>query len=142
MDKDEDGIPDHLDQEINTDKEIAQIDSSGVGIADSLIAKAAEDSIVTLREELCQFYPSMCQGDESDITFQLLNAGKADKSLISSKAETSKKPIEDILKICDLDGNGKISSKEIYQSIDNYFDGKVDIALGDIHKLIDYYFEQ
>ncbi len=142
LDKDEDGIPDHLDQEINTDKEVAQIDSSGVGIADSLVAKAAADTIVTLREELCQFYPSMCQGDESDIIFQLLNSGKADKSLISSKVESSKKPIEEIVKLCDLDGNGRVSSKEIYQSIDNYFDGKVDLVLGDIHKLIDYYFEQ
>lgn len=142
LDKDEDGIPDHLDQEVNTDKEVAQIDSSGVGIADSLVAKAAADTVVTLREELCQFYPSMCQGDESDIIFQLLNSGKADKSLISSKVESSKKPIEDIVKLCDLDGNGKVSSKEIYQSIDNYFDGKVDLVLGDIHKLIDYYFEQ
>ena len=142
QDKDEDGIPDHLDQEINTDKEIAKIDSNGVGIADSLVAKEASDTIVTLREELCQFYPSMCQGDESDIIFQLLNSGKADRSLISSKVESSKKPIEEIIKLCDIDGNGKVSSKEIYQSIDNYFDGKVDLVLGDIHKLIDYYFEQ
>lgn len=142
QDKDEDGIPDHLDQEVDTDKAIAEIDSNGVGIADSLVAKEAADTVVTLREELCQFYPSMCQGDESDIVFQLLNVGKADKSLISSKVESSKKPIEEIMKICDIDGNGKVSSKEIYQSIDNYFDGKVDLVLGDIHKLIDYYFEQ
>jgi hypothetical protein len=84
----------------------------------------------------------MCQGDESDIEFQLLNVGKADKSLISSRVEPSKKSIEEIIKLCDINGNGRITSKEIYESIDNYFDGKVDLALGDIHKLIDYFFEQ
>ena len=97
---------------------------------------------MTLRDELCQFYPSMCQGEESDIEFQLLNAGKADKSLITSRVEPSKKSIEEIKKLCDINGNGRITSKEIYESIDNYFDGKIDLALGDIHKLIDYFFEQ
>ena len=42
----------------------------------------------------------------------------------------------------DLNGDGEINSKEIYQSIDNYFDGKLDLRLGDLHKLIDYYFDQ
>ena len=36
----------------------------------------------------------------------------------------------------------KISAKEIYETIDLYFDGKLNITLGDIHKLIDYFFEQ
>ena len=141
-DNDEDGIPDHLDYEINTNDTVAQIDSNGVAIPDSIVALKALDSIVTLREELCLFYPSMCQGDETDIKFGILNNGYADRSLITARAERSKKPIEDILKVCDTNGDGKITSKEIYESIDNYFDGKIDIELGDIHKLIDYYFEQ
>lgn len=142
-DKDKDGIPDHMDDEIDTDKDAAQIDSNGVAIADSTIAREALDSNnVTLREELCMYYPSMCQGDESDIKFGILNNGRADKALISARAEKSKKPIEEIIKACDGNGDGKITSKEIYESIDNYFDGKIPLELGDIHKLIDFYFEQ
>ena len=142
-DKDKDGIPDHMDDEINTDKNAAQIDTNGVAISDSTIAREALDSLnFTLREELCIYYPSMCQGDESDIKHGILNNGRADKSLISARAEKSKKPIEDILKICDTNADGKITSEEIYESIDNYFDGKVPLELGDIHKLIDFYFEQ
>ncbi|MAW66055.1 MAG: hypothetical protein CMD18_07670 [Flavobacteriales bacterium] len=141
-DNDEDGIPDHLDYEDNTNDTVAQIDSNGVAIPDSIFAIRVLDSIVTLRQELCLFYPSMCQGDETDIKFSILNNGYADRSLISARAERSKKPIEDIIKICDNNKDGKITSKEIYESIDNYFDGKIDIELGDIHKLIDYYFEQ
>lgn len=142
IDKDNDGIPDHLDKEVDTKDEIAKIDSNGIGVADSLVAKEALDTVVTLREELCLYYPSMCQGDESDIEFQILNSGKADKALLSSRVEPSKKPIEEINKVCDINGDGKVTSKEIYESIDNYFDGKVDLELGDIHKLIDFYFEQ
>lgn len=142
LDEDNDGIPNHLDQEIDTKAEIAAIDTNGVGIPDSIVAIQAADTVVTLREELCEFYPSMCQGDETDIEFQLINVGKADRSLLSSKVEPSKKPIEEIKKLCDLNADGKVSSKEIYESIDAYFDGKLDMDLGDIHKLIDYYFEQ
>ena len=141
-DNDEDGIPDHLDYEDDTHDTIAQIDSNGVAVHDSIVAMNALDSVVTLREELCLFYPSMCQGDESDIKFGILNNGYADRSLITARAERSKKPIEEIKKVCDTNKDGKITSKEIYESIDNYFDGKIDIELGDIHKLIDYYFEQ
>ena len=141
-DRDQDGIPDHLDYEDDTNDTIAQIDSNGVTVPDSIIAIKALDSIVTLREELCLFYPSMCQGDETDIKFGILNNGYADRSLITARAERSKKPIEEIKIVCDINKDGKITSKEIYESIDNYFDGKIDIELGDIHKLIDYYFEQ
>lgn len=142
LDDDHDGIPNHLDQDNKTKKSALEVDTNGVAVPDSLIAREAIDTVVTLRDELCQFYPSMCQGEESDIEFQLLNVGKADKSLISSRVEPSKKSIEEIIKLCDINGNGRITSKEIYESIDNYFDGKVDLALGDIHKLIDYFFEQ
>lgn len=141
-DNDEDGIPDHLDYEDNTKDTVAQIDSNGVAIPDSIFAIQVKDSIVTLRQELCLFYPSMCQGDETDIKFSILNNGYADRSLITARAERSEKPIEDIIKVCDTNKDNKITSKEIYESIDNYFEGKIDIELGDIHKLVDYYFEQ
>ena len=141
-DNDEDGIPDHLDYENNTNDTVAQIDSNGVAVPDSIFTIKVLDSIVTLRQELCLFYPSMCQGDETDIKFSILNNGYADRSLITARAERSKKPIEEIKKVCDTNKDGRITSKEIYESIDNYFDGKIDIELGDIHKLIDYYFEQ
>jgi hypothetical protein len=141
-DSDLDGIPDHLDDENNTNDTIAQIDTNGVSIPDSIVSIQALDSIVTLRQELCMFYPSMCQGDETDIKFSILNNGFADRSLIGARAERSKKSIEEIKKFCDTDKDDKITSKEIYESIDNYFDGKIDIELGDIHKLVDYYFEQ
>jgi hypothetical protein len=141
-DSDGDGIPDYLDDEIKTKDEIAKIDSNGVGISDSLVAKDALDTTnFTLRQELCQYYPSMCQGDETDVDYQIYNTGKADKKLINVKVTPSKRPIEEIKRIADINGDGSISSKEIYQTIDDYFDGKIDLKLGDIHKLIDHYFD-
>lgn len=142
LDKDNDGVADNKDKETDTKAEVLQIDSNGVGVADSIVALEALDTVVTLREELCAFYPSMCQGDESDIEFQLLNRGKADKSLLNSKVEISKRPIEEIKTEADINKDGRISAKEIYENIDKYFDGEVDLTLGDIHKLIDYFFEQ
>ena len=141
IDKDSDGVTDDKDKE-ETKETALKIDSSGVTISDSIVALEALDTVVTLREELCAYYPSICQGDESDITFQLLNRGKADKKLLNAKAEISKKKIEEILIYADINKDGEIYSKEIYETIDLFFDGKVDMTLGDIHKLIDYFFEQ
>lgn len=142
IDKDNDGIHDDKDKEDETKETALKIDSSGVTIPDSIVALEALDTIVTLREELCEYYPSICQGDESDIIFQLLNRGKADKKLLNAKAEISKKTIKEILIYADLNKDKKIDPKEIYETIDLFFDGKVDMTLGDIHKLIDYFFEQ
>jgi hypothetical protein len=142
VDNDNDGISDDKDSENNTEKTALKIDSIGVGIPDSIVALEALDTIVTLRKELCAYYPSICQGDETDIIFQLLNRGKADKSLLNAKVEISKRPIEEIKVQADINKDGKIHAKEIYETIDLFFDGKVDITLGDIHKLIDYFFEQ
>tara|TARA_B110000211_G_C14078483_1_gene553303 strand:- start:511 stop:1878 length:1368 start_codon:yes stop_codon:yes gene_type:complete len=142
VDKDNDGISDDKDDEDDTNETALKIDSSGVAIPDSIVAKEALDTVVTLREELCAYYPSICQGDETDIIFQLLNSGKADKNLLSAKVEISKRPIEEIMIQSDLNKDGKIHAKEIYETIDLFFDGKVDLTLGDIHKLIDYFFEQ
>ena len=141
IDKDKDGVPDYKDKE-ETKETALKIDSSGVTIPDSIVALEAMDTVVTLRDELCAYYPSICQGDESDITFQLLNRGKADKKLLNAKAEISKKTIEEILIYADLNKDGNINPKEIYETIDLFFDGKVDMTLGDIHKLIDHFFEQ
>ena len=141
IDKDNDGVTDDKDKE-ETKETALKIDSNGVTISDSIVALEALDTIVTLREELCAYYPSICQGDESDITFQLLNRGKADKKLLNAKAEISKKTIEEILTYADINKDGEIYAKEIYETIDMFFDGKVDMTLGDIHKLIDYFFEQ
>ena len=141
-DKDNDGISDDKDQDSDTEKTALKIDSSGVAIPDSIVAKEALDTIVSIREELCAYYPSICQGDETDIIYQLLNSGKADKSLLSAKVEVSKRPIDEIKVQADINKDGKIHAKEIYETIDLFFDGKVDLTLGDIHKLIDYFFEQ
>lgn len=141
IDKDNDGVTDDKDKE-ETKETALKIDSSGVTISDSIVALEALDTVVTLREELCAYYPSICQGDESDITFQLLNRGKADKKLLNAKAEISKKTIDEILIYADINKDGEIYAKEIYETIDLFFDGKVDMTLGDIHKLIDYFFEQ
>ena len=127
---------------MKTKETALKIDSSGVTIPDSIVALEAMDTVVTLRDELCAYYPSICQGDESDITFQLLNRGKADKKLLNAKAEISKKTIEEILIYADLNKDGNINPKEIYETIDLFFDGKVNMTLGDIHKLIDHFFEQ
>ena len=80
---------------------------------------------------------------EDDETTQFIDKGMlAQVGLIPQFANNGNEAIEEIKKLCDINGNGRITSKEIYESIDNYFDGKIDLALGDIHKLIDYFFEQ
>jgi hypothetical protein len=46
------------------------------------------------------------------------------------------------LKEADGNGNGLISSQEISDAINGFFDGSNNFTVGKLHELIDYFFEQ
>ena len=138
IDSDKDGVPDYKDEEIQS-KSGAKVDELGKAIADSLLTNEASDTLVTLRSELCEFYPSMCKYSELDAQYQILNTGSADNITINSKG---KLPIEEVVELSDQNKNGKIEVKEIYNTIDLFFMGESKMQMHDIHQLIDYFFSQ
>jgi hypothetical protein len=138
-DKDKDGVPDYLDQEIES-PEGAYVNEEGVHIPDSLrAASLGKDTLATLREELCAFYPSMCNNTELEVEYQILNTGSAE-NLELNKQEGM--PIKEVVQMADENKNGKVETKEIYQLIDKFFSGETKLQMIDLHHLVDYYFEQ
>ena len=138
-DKDKDGVPDYKDKELES-PEGSYVDAEGISIPDSVRAEDfAKDTIATLREELCEFYPSMCNNTELEVEYQILNTGSAD-NLELNKEEGL--PIEEVVKMADENKNGKVETKEIYQLIDKFFTGETKLQMIDLHHLVDYYFEQ
>lgn len=138
IDTDKDGVPDYKDEEIESAKD-ATVDENGKAIPDSLVKNASEDTLVTLRSQLCEFYPSMCNFSDSDVQYQILNTGSADNIKISSENDM---PIEEIVKLADNNKNGKIDVKEIYDSIDLFLTGESKMQMNDVHRLVDYFFSQ
>lgn len=138
-DKDNDGVPDYKDEEIES-PEGAFVNESGVQIPDSVRAtQLAKDTIATLREEMCEFYPSMCNTTEDEIEYQVLNTGSAENIKIK---KTEGMPIEEVVKLADTDKDGVVKTKEIYELIDKFFSGETELQMIDLHHLVDYYFEQ
>jgi Ca2+-binding EF-hand superfamily protein len=47
-----------------------------------------------------------------------------------------------ILQTFDFDRDGRISVVEVYEAIDRFFDGELDVSALRLSELIDYFFEQ
>jgi len=123
LDKDEDGIPDILDKEESTPKDIFYVDANGVGkTEDDLLNSAVNDSIAVTSEEAKKYYSSM--------------------SGASKKFESFYVEIPERFKIFDLDKDSYISSEELTKAIDMFFDFDTNLTINDMYMLNDFFFEQ
>ncbi len=134
LDKDGDGVADYLDKEPDT-KKGAIVDEEGRELTDELLAEriAAKNKITEERKQ--SFSEDASQSKLDEISAQIENAAKANKT-----TNTSNIPLD--LQEGDLDGNGIISSKEISAAIDGFFEGSNNFTVRKLHELIDYFFEQ
>ena len=132
VDTDGDGIPDFKDKEPNSVKG-ATVDANGVTITDQAIPKkTGADSLATDRNQLFKQNPSLAylKGVESQIKQERKsNPGK-------------KTSIPENLKIADKNKDGLITTNEITDAIDAFFDGNTALSIDKINSLIDYFFEQ
>lgn len=133
VDTDNDGIPDFKDKEPNSLKG-ATVDEFGVTITDQAIAakQSKMDSLATDRSQVYKQNPSLAylKGVESKIKEERkTNPGK-----------TTAIPAS--LKIADKNKDGLITTNEITEAIDSFFDGNPALSIDKINSLIDYFFEQ
>lgn len=133
LDADEDGIPDSKDKEPNSAKG-ALVDATGVTLTDKDIAEktAKRDSAATERSQIFNQNPS-------------LSYLKKVESQVKEERKTNpqkKTIIPDRLKFADKNKDGLITTNEITDTIDAFFDGNPQITIDKINALIDYFFEQ
>lgn len=122
LDSDGDGVPDYMDEEPNT-PEGNYVDDKGRTIKYEDF-KSGNSHMEIKRTN---FY----EGKENDNSLDE----------IKSKIPASK-PIPTEFKGIDEDNDGYISSQEVTKAIDDYFDGKNNLSVEKLHKLVDFFFEQ
>lgn len=137
LDTDGDGVPDYLDQEPNTVAGM-QVDEQGRTITDELLEarKAEKNRIVTERKTTFS---------EEASTETLENIFKDIKERLANSNISSKKIGENMpanLKSIDADYDGLISTQEMQDTFDGFFEGSNNFTVKDLHKLIEYFFEQ
>ncbi|HET6226316.1 MAG TPA: hypothetical protein VFF27_08560 [Bacteroidia bacterium] len=132
VDTDNDGIPDYKDKEINSAKG-AIVDESGVTLTDQAIAakRSTIDSTATERSRLFTENPSLAYLKDVE------NKIKEER-----KTNPAKTKIPADLKIEDKNNDGLITTNEITEAIDSFFDGNTALSIDKINRLIDYFFEQ
>lgn len=137
IDTDKDGVPDYLDQEPNTPKGM-NVDEVGRMITDSLIQARIDEKnrIVTERKVT---FSEEANTETLDNIFEDIKE-RLEKSNISSKKIGENMP--ENLKSVDKNNDGLISNQEMQDTFDDFFEGTNDFSVKDLHKLINYFFEQ
>lgn len=133
LDGDEDGVPDYLDKEPLTKKD-ALVDVNGVTQTDQMIAEkqAQFDSLATERNQLFNENPSLAFLKEVE--------AKTKEAHKTNPNKTSTIPYA--LRAADKNNDGYISTDEITQAIDGFFEGDSNFTVEKLNDLIDYFFEQ
>lgn len=137
-DSDGDGVKDIADYCPDTPKGVA-VDERGCPIGeeeteytDEMIASLPQlDTVATIRANMFDVYPDM-----EDVYGFNKAQRETDEDLRSEIISAS--PFAQ----ADLNGDGIISVSEVYDAIDRFFDGELDVPASYITDLIDYFFEQ
>lgn len=129
-DADHDGVADYMDKEPGSRKG-AQVNEYGVTLNLDSIAYHTMmwDSLADERREVFDSIPSLKKMETIDQS--AIKKGNWDHSKIPEK-----------YKEVDANKDGYITAKEVYLTLDSYFDGITQMTATDIEDLINYFFEQ
>ena len=139
LDSDADGVPDYLDKEPNS-KGGLPVDVNGVELTKKRleeIQKAYDSPAADRKEALSEAFnkkPSAAFMKEVEDMQLEMRKNPSDK--------TTSNPIPYDLRVADWNKDGFIASDEIAKTIDAFFDGTIIFNAEQIHRLIDYFFEQ
>lgn len=119
LDGDQDGVPDYMDQELNSSYG-AFVNEEGVSLSEEELTALLAQKEAVPRDQVSRY----------------LNR----QVLFSRYARGSGEPIPDKFVSFDTNQDGNISYDELLQSIDDYFDFRTTLSKEDIYELIDFYF--
>lgn len=128
LDSDGDGIPDYRDAESSTSAD-AIVDENGVTIDPEFIV--LPDTNALDRGIIYEVYPEMRE----------IYGGKG-QSKTDVEMRRARLVAETPYGIIDTNEDGNISVGEVYEAIDSFFEGDLDVSAQYIADLIDYFFEQ
>lgn len=129
IDSDGDGVFDYADEEPNTDS-LLNVNAKGVGITDEMLNQPF-DSIATKRAQMFEVYPDMRD------YYGLRNADKLSVAELQGEIKGGSPYY-----LADTNKDGVISVSEVYNAIDMFFEGELQVNAKYITDLIDYFFDQ
>lgn len=128
LDSDGDGVYDYADKEENTKSDL-NVNENGVGLTDDMIVYSEDDTLATLRARMFEVYPDL-------IEIYKTRKNQTTETNVNTTAEFAN------FELFDTDDNGVISVNEVYQAIDLFFEGELDVKAQFINELIDFFFDQ
>jgi hypothetical protein len=139
IDSDADGVPDYLDKEPNS-KGGLPVDINGVELTKQRMAemqKASNAKAAMRKEAISEAFNKKPSAEFMKQVEEMQMELRKDPN---AKPSTSKIPHD--LQIADWNKDGFIASDEIAKTIDAFFDGTIMFNAEQIHRLIDFFFEQ
>ena len=135
IDKDNDGVPDYLDKELNSGRKNL-INSEGIALTEqAILEKYTKDTttVYTINFERIEV---------KDSTYgNILEKIKLEKTS-KNKSESLKEELPEELKVVDFNNDGQIKGDEIMKAINNYFDEDQSITIEKINLLIEHFFKK
>ena len=139
IDSDADGVPDYLDKEPKS-KNGLPVDVNGVELTKARMAQmqkehegVAELHSRALSESFNKKPSAAFMKEIEEMQVELRK---------NPNAKTSATKIPYDLRVADWNKDSFISSDEIAKTIDAFFDGSINFSAEQIHRLIDFFFEQ
>lgn len=118
LDGDGDGVPDYLDQELDTERD-AWVDANGIRVSEEEFQAAMELREHAMSREEVEAYTTIISGQYE----------------LDSQLE-----IPENFQVLDTDGDGYLSFEELLQVIDRYFDYQLD--LDEVRQFNEFFFSQ
>ncbi len=139
IDSDADGVPDYLDKEPHS-KGGLPVDVNGVELTKQRMAelmKIQNGQAAQRKEALSEAFNKKPSAEfMKEVEAMQMELRK------NPDAKTSASTIPYDLRVADWNKDGFISSDEIAKTIDAFFDGSISFNAEQIHRLIDFFFEQ
>jgi hypothetical protein len=141
IDSDADGVPDYLDKEPHS-KGGLPVDADGVELT--------KERLLQLQKESDLSKEASPRGDALSQQFNKRPSDAFMKAIEEMQLELRKNPTQKSstieipydLRVADWNKDGFISSDEIAKTIDAFFEGSINFSAEQIHRLIDFFFEQ
>lgn len=124
LDKDNDGIPDYIDKELESAKN-AIVNLEGVTYTEEQLITASNTPDAVPINKICDYYPSLCKETTGVKQFKTMYLDIPEKF----------KPV-------DLNNDGYISIEELNIAVDKFFDFGTNFTIDDIYELNNFFFDQ
>lgn len=139
IDTDADGIPDYADKQPNSNGGLP-VDENGVELTKERLAQIQKQSNALAESRSRALSEQFNKKPSAEFMKMVEEMQRELRKNPEAKTPATHIPYD--LRVADWNKDGFISSDEIARTIDAFFDGTINFSAEQIHRLIDFFFEQ